>query len=111
MNYKTIKENDAIINPRVEGLIRDGKNCKNGDVCFCDGSCKKESSSLVQKTKDILSTFKPFSAQKTIKTEDILKLNRYILKHNEDLNYKTMEVDSEGEYLRLKDVLELLSNS
>lgn len=72
--YKTIKENDAIINPSVSKL---------------------------------------FSAQKTIKTEDILKLNRYSLEHNsasEGISWSTMEVDSEGEYLRLKDVLELLSN-
>ena len=27
---------------KLEQLIKDGKNCRNGNVCFCDGSCKEE---------------------------------------------------------------------
>lgn len=26
---------------RIESLITNAKNCKNGNLCFCDGSCKK----------------------------------------------------------------------
>ena len=26
---------------KLEQLIKDGKNCRNGNMCFCDGSCKE----------------------------------------------------------------------
>jgi len=69
--YKTVNENDAIINPSVSNL---------------------------------------FLREKIIKKEDILKLIKYSLEHNsasEGVSWSTMEVDDEGEYIRLKDILDL----
>lgn len=74
--YKTVNENDAIINPSVSTLF-------------------------VGTT---------YSREKTIKKEDILKLIKYSLEHNsasEGVSWSTMEVDDEGEYIRLKDILDL----
>lgn len=51
-----------------------------------------------------------FSREKTIKKEDILKLIKYSLEHNstsEGVSWSTMEADDEGEYVRLKDILNL----
>ena len=37
-----------VINPpsdkqtRIDNLITNGKNCRNGSLCFCDGSCKED---------------------------------------------------------------------
>ena len=66
--YRTINENDAIINPSVSTL---------------------------------------FSRQKTIKKEDILKLNKYSVEHTKELLFNTMEISEDGEYVRLKDILDL----
>ncbi len=106
--YKTITENDAIINPRVEGLIKDGKKCKSKGACFCDGSCKTELPNIEGKKNNILSAL--FSREKTIKKEDILKINRYEIEHCsgfEGISWSSMEISEDGEYVRLKDILDL----
>lgn len=71
--YRTINENDAIINPSVSTLF-------------------------VGTT---------YSRQKTIKKEDILKLNKYSVEHTKELLFNTMEISEDGEYVRLKDILDL----
>lgn len=96
--FKTLDNNK--INPPT--------NCKNGNQCFCDGSCKKgQNISLNNKCIEFNGNL--FIEEQPTLTEILNNLENYILNLTRyDNSYDQGIVENEeGEYIRLEDVLAL----
>ena len=99
--FKTIQENNVLINAPKPIY----KGCRVIGQCFCSGECKEiigyEDDTLINPPKHKYDRNLP----KFIGLEDLLKLNKY---HHD--RYGDLEINDEGEYLLLSDVLSLFSD-
>lgn len=102
--YKTIAENNVTINA-----------CSKGNSCFCDGSCKIKSKSIVDKLKPI-QLLNNLQIETTPELEELI----FLISSNPNDPISNMErytplsdgqmlEDIDGEYVKFFDVINLFA--
>ena len=82
-------------------------NCKNGPMCFCDGSCKNKVRNLIQEHSGLQTVEQKIKNVKLGLKYRMEDLDRFNLETDEAGGW--MQKDEKGEFVKIADVLALLN--